>query len=166
MFPLKTRTYCRRFELLMNSPGRRLMNGHNHNTPALRNALKHLHHHVSARRVQPGGRLVEKQNNGIMNNIGANRNPSPLAAGNASVALVADDRLRRSPETELIDQRLDSALLLRLGERSREAKFGGEHEGFLDGEHGVEQVVLHHVGGNHLQELRFERLAVERDGSS
>lgn len=49
-------------------------------------------------------------------------------------------------QTELVEELVDSPLLLRPGDGRRETDLGGEHERLEDCEHGEELVVLHHVG--------------------
>lgn len=138
---------------------------HNYDTATGRNPLQHLHHQVSARGVQPRRRLVEKQQDRVVDYVRPDRHAPPLPAGDAAVALVADDGVGRVPEAQLVDEGLHAEFLFGLGEGPREAELRREREGFLHREHREEEVVLHHVGGDHLHQSRLYRLAVERDGA-
>ncbi|BAS83582.1 Os03g0282166, partial [Oryza sativa Japonica Group] len=144
----------------------RLVDGHDHDAAALRDALQHLHHHERAGGVEPGGGLVEEQDDGVVDDVDADGHPPALAAGHPAAPLVADDGVRRGAQAELVDELLHPGRLLGRGERPREPELGGVHERLGDGEHRVEEVVLHDVRRDDLEHAAAEGLPVERDGAA
>ncbi|PNT71941.1 LOW QUALITY PROTEIN: hypothetical protein BRADI_2g37631v3 [Brachypodium distachyon] len=154
-------------ELVQNrqDPRTRLMDRHHDHTPALRDVPQHLDHHERAGGVQPGGRLVEEEEDRVVDDVDPDGHAAALPAGHPAVGLVADDGVRGPRQAQLVDQGVHAGPLLGFGQGAREAELGGELERLPDGEHRVEEVVLHHVGGDGPQAAAVERLAVEGDGA-
>ncbi|CAA7392799.1 unnamed protein product [Spirodela intermedia] len=113
---------------------------HDHDASPLRDALEHLHHHESGGGVEPRGGLIEEEEDGVVNDVDADGDPPSLTAGDAAVALVADDGLGGAAQAQL-------------------PELGGEHERLLHGEHGKEEIVLHDVGGDDLEQAALQELA-------
>ena len=67
------------------------MNRHNDNTSRFGNLLQYLDNLESGGTVQTGGRLVEKQNDRIVNYIRADGNAPLLPAGDTAVGFVTDN---------------------------------------------------------------------------
>ena len=143
----------------------RLVDGRDDNAAALRDAAKHLDDHERGGGVEPRRGLVEEQEDRVVDDVGADGHPAALPSGHPAVALVADDGVGRGAEAEMVDERLHARALLGRGQRPREAELGGEGERLGDGEHGEQQVVLHDVRGDGLDDGARERLPVERDGA-
>lgn len=141
-------------------PITRLVYGHHDNASALSNSLEDLHHHEGAGGVEAGSRLVEEENDRIVDDVDSDRDTASFSAGDTTVAFVADDRLRGVPEAELVDESLDAGFLLGFGKRAGEAELGGEHERLFDCEHREEEIVLHDISRNDLQKPRFQDLSV------
>ena len=140
----------------------RLVDGHDDNTPTLRDAAEHLDHHERAGRVQPRGGLVEEEDDGVMDDIRADRHAPPLPARHPAVALVADDGVGGAGEAELVDERVDARALPVRRQRPGEAELGREQQRLPHRQHRVQQVVLHHVRRDGPQPPPVERLPVQR----
>lgn len=137
-----------------------LVNRRDDDAPALCDSLQHLDHHESARGVEARRGFVQKQEDGVVDYVRADRDSPSLSAGDSPVTLVSYDGLCCIAQTELVDQSLNSGFLLGLREGARKPELSGEHERLFHSEHGKQEVVLHNVRRDHLQKPRFQDLAV------
>ncbi|KAF7818555.1 hypothetical protein G2W53_024010 [Senna tora] len=104
-------------------------------------SLAHFHDHEGAGGVQSRSRLVQEQDDRVVDDVDSDGDAAAFPAGDAAVAFVADDEGARKPE------------------------LGGKHESLFHSEHGEEKVILHDVSRNHFQKTGIQRLAVQRDGT-
>nr|GMD62699.1 Os03g0282166 [Ipomoea batatas] len=140
-----------------------LMDGHDYNAAALRDSLENFDHHECASGVEAGGRLVEEEDDRVVDDVDSDRDAAALPAGDAAVALVADHDItlssfdsRISPFIFTVPPRLSRAILLasasiRIVERQNKRKRAGIRHGIIELENtmiiGVGAVVRSFTGG-------------------
>uniref|UniRef100_A0A804QRI3 Uncharacterized protein n=1 Tax=Zea mays TaxID=4577 RepID=A0A804QRI3_MAIZE len=139
-----------------------LVDGHDDDAAAARDAAEHLHDHEGAGGVEARGGLVEEQQDGVVDDVGADGHAAALAARHPAVGLVADDGVGGAGEAELVDERVDARALAVRGQRAGQAELGGEQQRLAHRQHRVQQVVLHHVRGDGAQPPALQRLPVQR----
>ncbi|XP_029130190.1 uncharacterized protein LOC109788442 isoform X2 [Cajanus cajan] len=102
------------------------MDRHDDDAFALSDSLEDLHHHEGVGGVEPRGRFVQEEDDGVVDDVDADGDAAPFDAGDAAVAFVADDGGGGGAEAELVDEGVDAGFFLGLGEGAGEAELGGE----------------------------------------
>ncbi len=100
------------------------------------------YHHVSTGGVETRGRLVQKEQQGVVDDVDSYGNASSLATRHTTTSFIADDGVGHLHQAQLIQQVHYSSPFLGCGLSPRHSKKRGKHQRFLHCQHGKQQIVL------------------------
>ena len=137
------------------------MRHHQHDAAGVGQIAQHRHHLTIQCRVQTRGRLVEDQQRGAGQQLQCHGGPLALAAGQP-----IDPGIGVLSHLQLAEHLRHHLLAILAGRVRRQSKFGGVHQGLIDGQLPVNHVILgHHADpGTQRGVIGVDVAALEGDG--
>eukprot|EP00968_Pinguiococcus_pyrenoidosus_P015656 scaffold1459_cov260-Pinguiococcus_pyrenoidosus.AAC.17 len=130
---------------------------------SLRQGAQALHHAERLEAVESRRRLIEEDGHGRRDELGADVHPLPLPPADPSDLLVADDGVGDGGESQQLHDLLCQIGLELVGHVRWEREGRCREDGLADGQEGVQDIVLHHIGGALLEVVFVTDAPVQHD---